>query len=178
MIANIALAVVNFVKQILSWIWGLLGHAAGGTSSAATWAGDKALALTGLKSVWAVIVMSARTPSILVVYGLIALGFYMYGHHEEANAARGIVAAQKDAAAKAAAALVACRNKTAVVAPVAPPTPVAVLPAPATAQPNLGMPAPAPAGTPSVVADGNSPAKATAAHKKKKAASGSPWSLW
>lgn len=49
-----------------------------------SWSADWAATLTGLRAAWGVVKVSYRQPSVLVVWGAIAVGWFLFGHVQEA----------------------------------------------------------------------------------------------
>jgi len=73
----------NFLHRVFTFLAGLklLSRTGKGVSSVAGWI----YVLSGAKHALGAILLSARTPSVLVVYGIVVLGAYLFGHHEESK---------------------------------------------------------------------------------------------
>jgi hypothetical protein len=127
--------IVGDITAALMWcvsrVWGLVRDASVGTVSATAkatmatlrgsltaskFAGEWVLILSGAKKLWSVILQSCRTPSVPIVFGILILGAYLWGHHEargQVHEAKAALATAVKVEAQQSAALAACTTERA-----------------------------------------------------------------
>lgn len=89
------------LSAIWTAVWAFLVKAFAFLKTSVAWSADWAATLSGLRAAWGVVKVSYRQPSVLIVWGVIAIGGFLFGHVQEAwkwDAAAAITKAKTDKA--------------------------------------------------------------------------------
>lgn len=87
------------INVIWAVIWVYLVKAFAFLRTGVSWSADWAATLSGLRAVWGVVKVSYRQPSVLIIWGAIAIGGFLFGHTQEAwkwDAAAAVTKAKTD----------------------------------------------------------------------------------